>query len=299
MLKVVLVLAGIILILIACILIESKREFGKLEVTEYNLSIPKLPDGFLGYRIVMLCDLHGCCIGEDNTRLIEMVHKNDPDVIFIVGDMITCPRDEHRFSLKYKRQNHKTAELINTLSKTYPVYYSFGNHEKGMQEKSEELRALWEEYRNELSDRVVFLENKRISLKKGDSEIFVYGLDIDREYYRRFVKKGLGREKITDMLGVARKSSVNILLAHNPDYFEDYEKWGADLVFSGHNHGGLIRFPVFGGVISPRLRIFPKYDSGSFRLNDSTMLLSRGLGGHSIKIRVNNVPEIIVITMNR
>lgn len=67
------------------------------------------------------------------------------------------------------------------------------------------------------------------------------------------------------------------------------------MVVSGHVHGGIMRLPVFGGVLSPSLTLFPKYDGGRFSEGKSTMILSRGLGTHTIPLRVFNPGELVVI----
>ena len=90
----------------------------------------------------------------------------------------------------------------------------------------------------------------------------------------------------------------NILLSHSPFDFEVFAKWGADLTLSGHVHGGLIRLPFIGGLISPERGLFPKYSEGEYSIDDSKMIVSRGLGGSSgINLRIFNNPEICVVTL--
>lgn len=76
-----------------------------------------------------------------------------------------------------------------------------------------------------------------------------------------------------------------MLLAHNPMFFSVYKEWGADLTFSGHLHGGYIRIPGIGGVISPQFQLFPKYDRGIFEEEGHTLCVSAGLGDHTISPR--------------
>ena len=102
-------------------------------------------------------------------------------------------------------------------------------------------------------------------------------------------------EDLTAVLGEPNKNTFNILLAHHPDYFQAYADWGADLVLSGHLHGGMIRLPGVGGVISPGWRLFPRYDHGLYMMRDKKMIVSAGLASHTIKLRVNNPPELAVI----
>ena len=98
------------------------------------------------------------------------------------------------------------------------------------------------------------------------------------------------------ILGPCDRENYTVLLAHNPDYFPRYASWGADLVCSGHVHGGVARVPFWGkGMISPSLRLFPRYDGGAFQEGKSTMLLSRGLGAHTIPFRLFNPAELLLV----
>ena len=117
----------------------------------------------------------------------------------------------------------------------------------------------------------------------------------DRMYYKRFRKIKMEDTYLKDVIGTPKKDVYEILLAHNPEYFEEYAAWGADLVLSGHVHGGIMRLPVLGGVISPKLVLFPKYDGGRFEEKNATMILSRGLGMHTLPIRIFNPAELVVI----
>ena len=103
---------------------------------------------------------------------------------------------------------------------------------------------------------------------------------------------------LQETLGEVKEDYYEILLAHNPDYFEEYADWGADLVLSGHVHGGMMRLPILGGVVSPAFKLFPKYDGGLFKIGKSTMILSRGLGMHTIPIRIFNPGELILLKIS-
>ena len=88
-----------------------------------------------------------------------------------------------------------------------------------------------------------------------------------------------------------------ILLAHNPDYFPQYCQYGADLILSGHVHGGLVRIPFLKGIASPAVRFFPRYDGGLFTEGKSNMVVSRGLGTHTLPVRIFNPAELVVIRL--
>ena len=139
---------------------------------------------------------------------------------------------------------------------------------------------------------IKYLKNEAVSC----GEVDIYGLDLPEYWYHKvWQKREFSKEKVEKLLGSVKKDKFSILLAHNPEYFKSYAKWGADLTVSGHIHGGIMRLPWIGGVISPSLRLFPKYDSGEFEENGKKMILSRGMGLHHIKLRFFNRPEISVI----
>ena len=129
-----------------------------------------------------------------------------------------------------------------------------------------------------------------------DCGLAIYGAEIEKVYYKRFKTPKMGEEYMGKILGKADERYYTVLLAHNPDYFPQYAGWGADLTLSGHVHGGVVRVPLWGkGLVSPSLKPFPKYDGGIFRQGQAVMILSRGLGMHTIPVRVFNPGELWVV----
>lgn len=108
---------------------------------------------------------------------------------------------------------------------------------------------------------VVLLENGNVLLP--DVGIRIFGAEIDMDYYKKLSRREMKVSYLNSLLGRPSSDEYNILIAHNPDYFKAYAAWGADLVLSGHVHGGIMRLPVLGGVLSPSLRLFPRYDGGA------------------------------------
>ena len=88
------------------------------------------------------------------------------------------------------------------------------------------------------------------------------------------------------------------MLSHRPELFDLYVDTGVDLVFSGHAHGGQFRIPFVGGLFAPDQGLFPKYDAGRFDHGDTTLIVSRGLGASVIPLRMNNRPELVVVTLH-
>lgn len=237
-------------------------------------------------KAVVLADLHNKSFGRDNAQLLEAIDKEAPDVILVAGDILTA---------KPKEKMDVAVHLIEEVAKKYPIYYGNGNHEHRLKLYGEVYGDMAQQYEEKLQAAgICHLVNAHQAI--ADSGIVVYGSEIDKTYYKRFRVQPMADDYLESILGNPQKDSYNVLLAHNPDYFPMYAKWKADLVLSGHVHGGMVRVPIWGkGVVSPNVRLFPKYDGGVFAEEDSTMILSRGLGMHTIPIRLFNPGELIVI----
>ena len=145
---------------------------------------------------------------------------------------------------------------------------------------------------------VVLLENQSISFEKKGLKMQIYGFELDKRYYQKFHQDQFCIKELTETLGTPEPECYNILLAHNPVYFDDYATWGADLTVSGHLHGGIVRIPGIGGVISPQARLFPRYDAGHFKKDGKDLVVSRGLGTHTVNIRIFNPAELSVIHLH-
>lgn len=241
------------------------------------------------FKIVLLTDLHGVSFGKGNNRLINKINAIKPDIIMIAGDLYTA----------YKNSDTTVPrELLANLALRYPVYYANGNHEYKSLLREDEFGPVYKEYIDYIKEiGINHLFNEREYLEEYN--IDVIGLNLPFEYYKKGLYKYPTNEELDDLIGEPNKMSVNILLAHNPEYFKQYVSWGADLTLSGHYHGGLLRLPVIGGFISPRYTLFPKYDFGEYEDNDKKMILSCGLGTHTLPIRIFNPGEISVINCKK
>ncbi len=238
------------------------------------------------YRVVFLSDLHNKQYGKGNTQLLRAIEDVKPDAVLIGGDMINGKPGE---------KLEGTVDLLRSLKEKYPVYYVNGNHEHRIKLYPETYGDAAEHYGRALADMGIEpMVNCHVQLP--GTNLAIYGSEIDKYYYKRFTVPDMKPDYLTGLLGRPRREAYTILLAHNPDYFPQYAQWGADLVLSGHVHGGIIRVPILNkGLLSPNVRFFPKYDGGVFREGESTMILSRGLGIHTIPFRLFNPGELIVI----
>lgn len=234
--------------------------------------------------VVLLSDLHLAEYGEGNIELIQAIRSIQPNLIVSSGDIVTA------------KPNHDTKiaeEFLSTLAKEYPVYYAMGNHEERLKKREDLYGDMFPCYVEKLIESgVKLLKNKKEVIKIGDTSICIYGLGLPLSYYKRMSRITLEKEVITEFLGEPDKKYFNLLLAHHPRYGDSYFTWGADLILCGHVHGGVMRLGNQ-ACISPDLSIFPRYGYGRFDRGNQCMIVSGGLGEHSIPFRIMNPKELI------
>ena len=284
MLDIIITVLSIIIIICIWVMLYDGSRF---VVSEYSFQDKRLRRKT---RVVVLADLHNKRYGKNNERLVEAIRTCRPDMILVAGDLPTA---------KPGAKLDVAIHLLEELARDYPIYYGNGNHEHRMKLYPEKNGDMAKEYDEALKRlNVNLLVNAHMEL--ADRGITIYGSEIDKFYYKRFKIQHMEPDYMGHILGQPVQETYNILLAHNPDYFPQYAAWGADLVLSGHVHGGLVRIPfIKKGVVSPNVRFFPEYDGGLFRREKSTMLLSRGLGMHTIPVRLFNPGEVLVIDLDK
>lgn len=266
-----------------CLLV-SAVDCNRFVVREYEVSSAKLTRPC---TMLLLSDLHNKTYGFKNRKLLDKIEELAPDALLLAGDMLTAQKGEE-FS--------PALELVEELARKYKIYYGMGNHEYRLKLYPQQYGNVYEEYLGGLKKAGVSpLINENLRLPFCNAS--VCGSEIDRCYYKRFRKHPMNPDYLERLLGKASEDSFQILIAHNPDYFEEYAAWGADLVVSGHVHGGIMRLPFLGGVLSPNLSLFPRYDGGEFQEGSSTMILSRGLGTHTLPLRIFNPGELVRIKL--
>ena len=271
----------IILILLTVIILDTHR----FVVAREYIHTPKVKGSV---KIAFLSDLHDKHFGKNNEKLLEAVRKEKPDIVLVGGDMITAKNGE---------KIDETLAFLKTLARENTVYYGIGNHEYRISLYPENYGSLNEDFLTGIDEAGIRILRNEMIEDKGKN-LRIYGSEIDRRFYKRFRQNPMEPGYMKEILGDIDESCFNILLAHNPQYFKEYAGWGADLTLSGHIHGGLVRLPFLGGVVSPMVTFFPKYDGGVFYENDKEMILSRGLGTHTIPIRMFNPGELNIIEIN-
>ena len=252
-----------------------------LEVNEYEIVSDRIPKEFDGFRIAQVSDLHNGEFGENNSKLIELLSQTEPDIIVLTGDLIDSRQTDIKLALAFAREAMKIA----------PVYFVSGNHEARVSE--------YEDLKMGLAEAgVIVLENQKVEITREGESITLMGID-DPSFQENYLfgdSEGVAKQAIETLLRVS--DGYTVLLSHRPELFELYVETGMDLVFSGHAHGGQFRLPFIGGLVAPNQGFFPKYDAGLFSEENTTMIVSRGVGNSIVPLRFNNRPEIILVTLS-
>ena len=228
-----------------------------------------------------LSDLHGKYFGEGNERLYAAVAAAQPEYIFVTGDLVDRKTEEPTVY---------AGEVGAALSAIAPTYYVTGNHEWG--HGTAVVRALKSTLRE---SGVTVLSNEFTYLARNGDTIVLAGIDDPNGYADQETPQELAQE-----VYAACGDPFWILLAHRNNRFaRQYSLLGADLVCSGHAHGGIVRLPGTDGLFSHDLDLFPSYTAGLYEENGSVLFVTRGLGNSGPSFRVFNRPEIAVLTLRR
>lgn len=272
------VVLGVVLALFLALVVWVVWGNTALEINEYTIKSEKIGDGFDGFRIAHLSDLHNTEIGKENGKLLEKLTESNPDIIVITGDLIDSRRTNISVALNFTK---KAVEIA-------PCYFVSGNHESRISE--------YAYLESELKKQgVTVLDNKTAEIEKAGEKITLIGVrDPSFDFKGDFCDVDNFLKSSIEPL---QTKTFTVVLSHRPELFDIYVNSGADLILSGHLHGGQVRLPFVGGLLSPDPSLFPEYDAGLFTENDTNMIVSRGIGNSAIPIRFNNRPEIIVVTL--
>ena len=250
-----------------------------LQTARFDPVFSRLPDGFDGCRIVVVADLQSTEFGENNERLFSAIAAEQPEYIFLVGDLTD----------RFRGQPEGYIETVaDGLTAIAPTFYVTGNHEWALGGVRELKTALTQR-------GVTVLSNQFLTLERGGSTIVLSGIDDPNGYADQKTPEQLAAE-----VYAAHGDPFWMLLAHRNDRFADqYSLLGADLVISGHAHGGIIRLPFTDGLFSHDMSLFPEYTAGLYEANGSALFVTRGLGNSGPSFRLFNRPEVAVLTLHK
>ena len=255
----------------------------ELETRTFEIRTDKLKKEERPLRLLMLADLHNRLWGEGQRELLEAVDAFSADMILCAGDMVLGRRQA---GMEY------ALTLFEGLAKRrLTVVAANGNHESRMRQLPEQYGTQYGKYAARLKELGVQIPvNETLRTGFGSMSVHIHGYEMPLVYYRKFCVRRFGGGDLERKLGSPEAGAYHILMAHNPVYFRHYVRWGADLTLAGHLHGGIVRIPGIGGLISPQARLFPGYDRGLYEKKGKYMVVSPGLGEHTVPIRILNPP---------
>lgn len=266
--------------LLACLIPYLLWANAALTVSHVELDL--LP-GEGSFTIAQVSDLHNAEFGGGNGELLTILEEAEPDLIAITGDLIDSRRTDPAPALAFLEG---AVELA-------PVCYVTGNHEFRAYDAYQGLKSQMEEL------GVIVLENESMVLE--EVPLRVIGLD-DPSFGVRSDPSATPEQilqgALTALAPQAGEEDLRtVLLAHRPEYVELYAQYGADLVLSGHAHGGQVRLPGVGGLYAPGQGFLPAYTSGLYQIGETSLVVSRGLGNSLFPLRVNNRPEVVLVKL--
>jgi predicted MPP superfamily phosphohydrolase len=251
-----------------------------LQVSRHLIQDQKITEPFHGFTIVQVSDLHNAQFGRGQAELIRQVRAARPDLIAVTGDLVDSRRTDIGTAM----------EFIEAAVQIAPVYYVTGNHESRVS-----AYAALEEQMQQAG--VTILHDRSVQLERGDASIRLSGLDDPAFTARAGTADASAVAEDTRLQALADDSQFTILLSHRPELFAVYAANNIDLVLCGHAHGGQIRLPLIGGLVAPNQGFLPKYSEGIYKDGRTDMIVSRGLGNSLFPFRINNRPELVIVTL--
>lgn len=287
---------GILVFLLMLVLLRSFYETHHFRIKRYSIKTDRIKKQT---TFAFISDLHNCNYGKYNEKIITAIKNERPDFLIIGGDLIVGKRNIGQ-CIPEKYFNNAVS-FLKGISGEFPILYTYGNHEtriKNRRETNPLYNAYIEQIKKQVQEQKITFLNDDIW---SDNNIIVAGLEVNDEAYDN--DKSFERVRLERLMSLVSEkqpqdnSCYRILVSHPPDFFDLYAEENVDLILCGHIHGGTVRLPGIGGVISRKYKLFPKYSYGMYKKNGRKMILTGGLGDHTIHFRLFNMPEIVIITL--
>ena len=258
------------------------RQNKKLKVRKTTLKFDKLPQAFDNFKIAQVSDIHCDRVGHSDLSFIKKIKDFNPDIIVITGDVLDS----------YNNDMDIAYNILSQLAIIAPCYFVSGNHELRLPEEYEQLINIMKKL------NITYMNNSNLLITKNNESINLVGVE-DYNFFKNEDNLNHRANFIETLKELYSPDHFNILLSHRPEKFPIYADLKYELIFSGHAHGGQWRLPFIGGIFSPSQGFFPKYTNGNYVLEDSTIIVSQGLGNSSFPIRINNRIELVLATLKK
>lgn len=264
---------------------------GKNEIVleKVPVNIPNLPTAFRGFKIAQLSDLHSSpLVSIDHLRAAaKIAAKENPDLVVLTGDFIGHKMRAHRAEIHEfdKQYVDNIVEAFSILNPSQGIFSVLGNHD--FWSGPEATQYIIDAFSNGMGAR--WLRNARVELQRGTDSIQLIG--VDDLWQNSFSLRKAFRNVDPDQ--------TRILLSHNPEVNEEFQ-WNpglsAELILSGHTHGGQVVLPFIGPPFLPGIRN-QKFIGGLVHENGRQTYVTRGIGHLVVPLRFNCPPEVTLIEL--
>lgn len=244
-----------------------------LSITYHTIKHKSLPKEFDNLKIVQFSDTH---LGfqyevEQLEELIIEINNINPDIIIFTGDLLDAPN--------MYPNTQKVVQLLSKLNSTLGNFAIYGNHDHGGYGSDIYKKVM------EASGFTLLLNDSRKINLLNNIGIWMIGID----------DAMLGRINFPIAFSDIPEEDFKIVLSHAPDLADDSANFGAHLQFSGHSHGGQIKVPFLGALVTPPFAT--KYREGFYEIGSLKLYVNRGLGTTRLPFRFLSRPELTVFTL--
>lgn len=256
-----------ILLIIGLIIIYSRYiATTGIQIKEYSVINNKIPKSFKGFKVVHFSDLkYGSTTDQKYLKkLVNKINELNPDIIIFTGDLI---------SSNYKLTDNDKKSIIENLNKLDPkidIYSIRGDND------------INETYNSIITQtKIIEINNlNKLIYYKGDTPIMLIGLDDSIN----------GNQSLDMAFNYEENNYYKILIAHEPDTYEKIKDKNIDLFLAGHSLNGQVRLPFIGSIYTPTGA--KKYYDSKYKIDNTEIYISNGLGTSKIPYRLNNRPSI-------
>lgn len=246
---------------------QALNEANTLEVEEVTIRLTRLPKNLDGFRIIHLSDIHHSPFTESEhiENAVKIANDLNPDMCVLTGDYVSHESE----------YIEPMAEMLEKLESEFGTYACLGNHDHWTDGESvaDALRGA----------NIEVLINEGVRFEGRDSSFWLCGVD---DYM-------VGQTDLPSALRGSFPDEMKMLLAHNPIILKRAARVGVDVMFSGHTHGGQVKF------LDDEKRIMPKRKlrNGLHRRKDTQIYITRGIGTVVLPVRYQCPPEISLIKL--
>lgn len=249
----------------------------ELSLEQHTLHLQRLPDAFRGMRIAQISDFHYTEYTEPffMREVVRQVNRLRPDMVVLTGDFVSFGPWGHAYA---RRHAPECAAILSGLE--CPLRYAImGNHDVRVGESY--VIGPLEEH------GIPVLNNRAIPLERDGQRVWLAGLGSVCERRSNPGKAIPG--------SIANGKEALIVLAHEPDILPEIARYNADLMLSGHTHGGQVRIPFLPPMMLPPFG--KRYVEGLFRQGPTQLYVNRGIGAVGVPFRFRCPPEITLFQL--